>query len=199
LSQKLCIENWQSHFAKNGRIICWTIMERSTLRLLQSERVLSCPTIKASDDPVFQNAYAWMKASMTEAGLPAPASDISPWWCWIRRDEGHPEPYIEDVEGLDDPVVLELSLPSSLIVLSCFDLWHFALNRWYIWDSEADHVEFEHAWEVAQEEAVYLPSPDEKMFKSWSAIFELDQDRVDLGRLEAKSIQGCFWVLNSTT
>jgi hypothetical protein len=88
----------------------------------------------------------------------------------IRRDEGHAEPYIEDVEELDDPVVLKLSLPSSLIVLSCFDLWHFALNRWYVWDSEADQVAFEHAWEVAQEEAIYLPSLEKKMLKSWSSI-----------------------------
>ena len=170
-------------------------MERSTWELLKANGALTCPVEQACDDPIFQRAYTWMKASMAQAGLPAPAVDVSPWWCWVRKEEHHPGPYIEDLHGLDDPIVLQLSIPAERVVLSCFDLWHFVINRCYVWDSEADEMEFDQAWAAAQNDKAALTALEERMQTSWSAIFELDQDRVDMGRLEAKSIQGCFWVL----
>lgn len=170
-------------------------MERSTWQLLKAQGVLTCPISRAIDDPTFQDAYAWIKDSMTSAGIRAPASDLSPWWCWVRREQSHPEPYIEDVEGLLDPVVLKLSLPSEQIVLSCFDLWHFVLNKWYVWASELDEQEFDRAMKNAEEGSVAALQLQRRMEESWSAIFELDQTAVDMGPFEAKSIQGCFWTL----
>jgi hypothetical protein len=110
------IRKWQTEFSVNGRVKCWTLMERSTWQLLKAEGVLTCPISKAIDDPTFQDAYAWMKDSMASAGIPAQAPGLSPWWCWVRRGENHPEPFIDDTEGLHDPVVLELSVPSEQIV-----------------------------------------------------------------------------------
>ncbi|EFW80201.1 DUF3841 domain-containing protein [Pseudomonas savastanoi] len=170
-------------------------MERSAWHRLGNEGSLICRSEHVSDDPIFQNAYAWMKSSMIQAGLPAPAADASPWWCWVRRDENHPGPYTEDYAGPDDPVVLQLSIPSHLVVLSCFDLWHFVLNRWYVGASEADEHEFVLAWGNSKEDMNTSPALEERLQNSWSAIFELDQNKVDMGRFEAKSIQGCFWIL----
>lgn len=170
-------------------------MERSTWQLLEAEGVLTCPINKAIDDPTFQDAYAWMKRSMASAGMHSPEPGISPWWCWVRREENHPEPYIEDTESLNDPVVLELSVPSEQIVLSCFDLWHFVLNKCYVWASELDEQDFDRAQESAEEGSDAALQLQQRMQKSWSAVFELDQCAVDMGPFEAKSIQGCFWTL----
>jgi len=190
------IRNWQKEFSINGRVRCWTVMERSTWQLLEAEGELTCPIGEANDDPTFQDAYAWMKDSMATAGIYPPAPGLSPWWCWVRSGENHPEPYIEDAEGLHDPVVLELSVPSEQIVLSCFDLWHFVLNKCYVWASELDEQNFDRAKESAEEGSDVALQLNQRMQKSWSAVFELDQSVVDMGPSEAKSIQGCFWELS---
>lgn len=170
-------------------------MERSTWHTLKAEGVLTCPIGVANDDPIFRSAYAWMKASMTSAGVFAPATDLSPWWCWVRRGENHSEPFIEDAEGLLDPVVLQLAIPCEQLVLSCFDLWHFVLNNWYVWSSEMDEQDFDRIKESTQEGSDAALLLDQRMKQSWPAIFELDQRAVDLGPFQAKSIQGCFWTL----
>lgn|GEM_PF-1724769 len=170
-------------------------MERSTWQVLEAEGELTCPIGEANDDPIFQDAYTWMKGSMASAGILAPEPDISPWWCWVRREENHPEPYVEDTEGLNDPVVLELSVRSEQIVLSCFDLWHFVLNKSYVWTSELDEQDFDRAQVSAEEGSDAAVQLQQRMQKSWSAVFELDQCAVDMGPFQAKSIQGCFWTL----
>jgi hypothetical protein len=92
-------------------------------------------------------------------------------------------------------VVLELSVPFEQIVLSCFDLWHFVLNKCYVWASELDEQDFDRAHESAEEGSDAALQLKQRMQKSWSAVFELDQCAVDMGPFEAKSIQGCFWTL----
>lgn len=195
LSLTSAIQKWQTEFSKNGRVMCWTVMERSTWQLLEAEGELTCPIGDACDDPIFQDAYAWMKNSMASAGIVAPTQGLSPWWCWITRGENHPEPFIEDVEGLRDPVVLQLAVPCEQVVLSCFDLWHFVLNKWYVWSSELDEQDFDRAQENAGEGSEAALQLQQRMQHSWSAVFELDQTVVDMGPFEAKSIQGCFWTL----
>lgn len=195
MSSLSLIHKWQSRFSADGFITAWTVMERSAWHRLDNESSLICRSEHVSDDPIFQDAYVWMKSSMIQAGLLAPAADASPWWCWVRRDENHPEPYTEDSAGLDDPVVRQLSIPSHLVVLSYFDLWHFVLNRWYVSASEADELEFNRSWDIAKAEMDASPALEGRLQNSRSAIFELDQDKVDMGRFEAKCIQGCFWVL----
>jgi len=170
-------------------------MKRSTWLLLSAHGTLTCPMDKADLDPMFQHAYGWMKGSMAETGLPAPALGLSPWWCWVKRGEDGGKPYIEDLAGLEDPVVLQLRFPANLIALSCFDLWHFVLNRCYVYDSEEDEAEFDVALQAAEEGSEAAQNLEQRLRKSWLAIFELDQRRVDMGPFDSKSIQGCFWML----
>jgi hypothetical protein len=132
---------------------------------------------------------------MAEAGISPPLPSLTPWWCWIRRGEDHTEPYIEDLGGLADPVVLQLSIPSHLVALSCFDLWHFVLNHIYVYTSELDDQEFDSALQMAPNGSAAALRLEDRLRRSWEAIFELDHCAVDLGPLEAKSIQGCFWTL----
>ena len=170
-------------------------MERSTWRLLDKHGQLTCPASKADEDPMFQAAYAWIKTSMAEGGVPPPTPGLTPWWCWVRRANNHPEPYVEDLGGNDDPVVLQLSIPSHLVALSCFDLWHFVLNRIYVYASELDEQAFDQALAAAPNGSEAALQLEDRLRTSWDAIFELDQCAVDMGPLESKSIQGCFWTL----
>jgi hypothetical protein len=170
-------------------------MERSTWHLLESQGELTCPASKADNDPMFQAAYAWMKTSMIDAGIAPPMPGLTPWWCWVRRGNNHPEPYVEDLCGNDDPVVLQLSIPSHLVVLSCFDLWHFVLNRSYVYTSELDDQEFDRALQMAPNGSAAALRLEDRLRISWAAIFELDHCAVNMRPLEAKSIQGCFWTL----
>ena len=170
-------------------------MERSTWQLLEANGSLTCPVPMADDDPTFQTAYEWMRSAMASAGLSAPAEDLTPWWCWIKRGADSPMPYREDLDGLTDPVVLQLSVPSNLIVLSCFDLWHFVLNRIYVPDSAEDEAQFDLDIAATEPGSDALVALEARLQKSWSAIFELDQTKVDMGTFETKSIQGCLWTL----
>jgi hypothetical protein len=146
---------------------------------------------------MFQQAYNWMKASMAQAGIPEPAPGLSPWWCWVKRGGDSPKPYVEDLRSLEDPVVLQLSIPAHLVALSCFDLWHFVLNRFYVYASEDDEAQFDHALSNAKEGSEAALLLEQRRQDSWHAIFDLDQTCVDLGPFESKSIQGCFWIMDA--
>lgn len=113
----------------------------------------------------------------------------------VRRSVNHGEPFIEDAEGLQDPVVLQLAVFREQLVLSCFDLWHFVLNNWYAWSSEMDEQDFDRVKEITPEGPDAGLLLDQRMRQSWSAIFQLDQRAVDMSPFQAKSIQGCFWTL----
>jgi hypothetical protein len=56
LSLKAQIRKWQPAFSADGRIKCWTIMERSTWQLLEQHGELTCPISHADDDPMFKAA-----------------------------------------------------------------------------------------------------------------------------------------------
>ena len=132
---------------------------------------------------------------MLEAGILAPEPNLSPWWCWVNRGPDNPQPYTEDLDGLDDPIVLQLSIPSTQIALSCFDLWHFVLNRSYVYSSQDDELAFDRAQAATQKGSSGEILLEAKLRASWTAVFDLDQTKVDMGPFESKSIQGCFWVL----
>lgn len=190
------IEAWQYRLSVAGHIQCWTAMERSTWQLLAAKISLTCPETLAEDDPTFQRAYEWMKAAMASAGLHAPAENLSPWWCWVRRSADSPMPYREDLLCLNDPVVLQLCAPANLIATSCFDLWHFVLNGSYVPDSAEDEIQFDKDAAEVEPGSEAAASLQARLQKSWASIFELDQTKVDMGSFETKSIQGCIWTLD---
>jgi hypothetical protein len=195
LSSESFIRKWQAKLAVAGHIECWTILERGTWQLLEAEGLLSCPIDRADDDPMFQQAYEWMKLAMINAGIRPPAQGLSPWWCWIRRGIDSRRPYIEDLGGLIDPVVLQMSIPAQHVVPSCFDLWHYVLNRWYVSSSEEDEVDFDHARNSTEKGTPAGALLEARLRESWPAVFDLDRTIPGQGPFETKSFQGCFWNL----
>lgn len=198
MSLKHLIQKWQSGLAQAGHIQCWTIMERSTWQLLTAHGELTCPISNTCQDELFPPAYEWMKRAMAEAGLHAPTAELSPWWCWVRRESDHHPPYLEDVECLDDPVILELLIPANELILSCFDRWHYVLNRFYVAVSDEDEADFERALAAVEPDSMAAALLEERLQRSWRAVFELDQCAEYSEDSFAPSIQGCFWRLCNT-
>lgn len=170
-------------------------MERLVWQRLQTTGTLTCPRDKAESDPLFQQAYAWMRSAMAGAGIQPPAPGLSPWWSWVRREPERGMPHAEDLEGLDDPVVLQLAVPAVDLVPSCFDLWHYVLNQWYVAASEEDALDFEGLQAVCEDGSPAAAQLQARLRASWCAVFDLDWSVAGMGVFEEKSIQACFWTL----
>lgn len=181
---------WRQHFSQEGYLHCWTIMERSTYQALMRDGFLTVP--QAFAEPEFTAAYRWLGARMADVGLAAPAAGITPWWCWVQRDTGHPMPYRDDLLGCADPVVLKLRLPVGDVVLSCFELWHCVLNRWYISSSDVDEAEFELL--QASADGVITATRREA---SWAKVFDLEHLFHEKTDINERSIQGTYWLLRA--
>lgn len=162
-------------------------MERATYQTLLSNGVLTAPASLA--DPDFSPAYQWLIECMMQAGMNPPSTGLTPWWCWISREPGHPQPYREDVQAFGDGVVLKLRLPSRHVLPSCFDLWHWALNGWYIHDGDADDAAFD-AFRARSD----VQTVRDCIEPSWRRVFDLDTMLGEAEPVDTRSIQGYYWV-----
>ena len=81
-------------------------------------------------------------------------------------------------------VRIELELDEERVLCSDFDLWHYALNGWYLPESLADEREFD-------------AHPDRgRIAPSWRRMFNLEwRNRRYTAARAAKSIQGVTWEL----
>jgi hypothetical protein len=186
------IKQWSTALSEDGHIQAWIILQRGAWDLLQAEKVITCPQSFAAADENFTPAYAWLRRKMECAGLKAPSHGLTPWWCWVQREGDHPMPFSEDIAGLHSPVVLELSLPADLVAISCFDAWHWVLNRWYLHDSAEDEQAFAESQTGAGDEQETLRRKE----ASWDRVFDLTQMLGTPTLLSERSLQGCFWQLN---
>lgn len=69
------------------------------------------------------------------------------------------------------------------------------LNQRYVYTSELDDQQFDQALAHASKASEAALQLEDRLRKSWGAVFVLNQCAVDMGPLESKSIQGCFWTL----
>lgn len=180
---------WTSHFTENGTVAAWIIVEASAWTMLQQAGQITCPAIYAPRDDEFIAAYRWMKSEMAKAGLPSPSPDLTPWWVWVQREPGHRQPYLEDLQGTADPVVLELQLPASELVMSCFDAWHAVLNRWPLYNSPEAEADIEARIRAGGPEA------EPALQESWLQVFDLAQLYGDPLGPDARTVQACIWHL----
>ncbi|MDG1581011.1 DUF3841 domain-containing protein [Pseudomonas sp. GOM6] len=180
---------WRERFTQGAKVQAWIIIEAEAWAQLQVAGELVCPESFAAPGEEFQTAYSWMRQQMTAAGVLPPGEGLSPWWVWVQRAGGHSAPYLEDLAGVRAPVVLELALPASDLVLSCFDAWHAVLNRWFLYQDQAESDEFEAL------EAAGSPDAESRLRHSWLNVFDLGHLYGDATPLSARSVQGCIWAL----
>lgn len=95
---------------------------------------------------------------------------------------------------------IEFEIDDRDVVLSDFELWHFALNYGYIANSEEDDEAFDA--ELAKSGDRYaVPLPDaaihEKIVRSWDRIFDLEWENHYYHEAgDERSIQATFWELD---
>ncbi|GAB7533709.1 hypothetical protein PS3A_61260 [Pseudomonas sp. 3A(2025)] len=187
---KTTLRHWQQFFAEDGMLTAWMIVERPVYRALLRRYELTVPVQKA--DPDFKAAYRWLRRTMKQLGMAPPAAGLTPWWCWIQREDDHPAPYRNDLESCKDPVVLKLRLPADQVILSCYDQWHCVLNRWYCYENEAQ----EHAFDCLKADN-QRRTATAWMEASWVRIFDLDRQWGELTPALQRSVQGCFWSMKA--
>ncbi len=168
------------------------------IRTRGSLRGNRCQTEKA-----FRSAYDWMTRQMRQRIGPPPTRDSKPIWAWYQwRGDRQRKPDLRcggHLERGQKGVRVEFAVEDSRVLLSDFDLWHFALNYWYLPTSEADGDVFERKL-AAEGQSFFTtkPLPIERYHRaieaSWNRIFDLDflGEGITSPRKQ-KCLQACLW------
>jgi len=108
--------------------------------------------------PEFKSSYAWMMEQMKER-LPHYDGLTYPVWLWHKRpDQNRPGMLLKGQKG----VIITLDIPDEDILWSCFDSWHYVLNKWLLTQTEEEYTQLEDCFS------------EEEMISSWSYIFDFD-------------------------
>ena len=101
-------------------------------------------------------------------------------------------------------MLLELGVSPDRVLLSDFELWHYALNYWYLPATIREGEAFEKKVE-SRGLSFYKdkPLPDaslhEEIVRSWERIFDLDFAEPELASpRKGKSIQATLWELRAS-
>ena len=169
-----------------GLMRVWTIHGPEVLAVLRSGSVWRAGESRV--EPAWIPAYRWMAREMRDRlGAPAERRQMPIWvWCQWRgvsrrkpdlRSRGHLPTGATGVR-------IELELDEERVLCSDFQLWHYALNGWYLPESLADERDF-------------AAHPDRgRIATSWRRMFDLEwRNRRYAPVLAEKSIQGVTWEL----
>lgn len=148
------------------------------------------------------HAYDWLATQMgRKIGRPSPAA--MPLWAWFRWNGSHRRPDLRSVGHLptgERGVRIEFEINDHDVVLSDFELWHFALNYSYIANSDDDDDAFEAKLRKLDNRHT-VPSPNtaihKKIVRSWDKIFDLEwENSYYNAKRDEKCIQATFWALD---
>jgi hypothetical protein len=168
------------------RVRVWTIQTAEVLHALQAGAVWRAR--ESSVDPEMRAPCRWMARELSQRVEPPSQHDQVPVWVWCQwrgelrrrpdlRAHGHLPPGVAGVR-------LELDVDASRLLPSDFELWHYALNGWYLPASRGD----ERAFEARPDPARVAPS--------WQRIFDLAwSNRRYTVPAAQKSIQAVLWEL----
>ncbi|HYF62043.1 MAG TPA: DUF3841 domain-containing protein [Herpetosiphonaceae bacterium] len=178
----------------------WSIQPRVLWDTLQAEGSLSGNP--AYVWPGFWAAYDWMMLQMRRRIGPPPQPATLPMWAWARWTAASPRPDLRSRGHLERGtagVRMELEVDPARVLLSDFELWHYALNYWYLDATDQEEIYVEAALE-ARRLNPYRQEPlaDEdwhlRILASWDRIFDLDGSAMKRGwPPERKSIQAVLW------
>lgn len=139
-----------------------------------------------------QCCYEWMKHQLEKFAGPCPFPERTLIWAWFAKDGRHKKPNLNKEENMGaDSVLLELSVPDNLVLLSDFIDWHIPLNNGYVpFTQDDDAMDLELDWFDE------IPSGEEKekiKFESWKRILLPDQSLSNIPNYP--NIQAVFWEL----
>lgn len=179
---------WRRRLSIKGRVHAWIVIEAAAWELLQQQGELTCADRFARSEAGLERAYEWMRSQMTALGVAPPFSGLTPWWFWVQRYYKHREPFLEDLAGVQDPVVLELRLPAESVVLSCFDSWQGVINDYPLFGYKEEGDAYEQIYDDTQA----------AQFKreSWRYVFDLSRYVEQELDVAFRKVQGCTWMLD---
>jgi len=152
-------------------------------------------------DPDFKKAYDWMVKQMSKriGPLRVPSTyparpqfrggyglvECYPMWAWCPTPLLSAEDLTAHIEA-DDSFVIELEVPPSQVLLSCFDMWHHVLNDHDLNLYEGEVVDRQKSWE-----RIFSVDPA-------SGKYTLDSpDRSYMTLDEPVYVQACMWYISS--
>ena len=183
----------------------WTIQTEPALQCLRQRGYLRGQ--RTFSDRDFRAPYDWMAIQMRDRIGRPPSTRVSiPIWAWQQYDGTHKKrPDLRCSGHL--PVGtrgyrIGFVAPENHVLLSDFDLWHYALNYWYLASSESDaevfdkhHPNLECTWSAPPADHQI----DSAIKRSWHRMFDLDwHDPYVTGRKNEKSIQATLWQLDES-
>lgn len=181
----------------------WTIQPAEAWQTLQQKGVLRAELRHI--DQAFRESYEWLVAQARQRIGPEPPGCQFPIWAWYQWHDHHrPKPDLRFSAHLprgDEGFRLEIEVPDAQVLLSDFELWHHALNYYYLPESEEEGEAFDAELErngLNPYTTRPLPHPeyDRKMRNSWLRIFDLDWTAKGIASpRKEKSIQAIFWEL----
>lgn len=174
----------------------WTMQPVEVYEELQKKLIFRCDVSKIPE-PSFVEKYDWLIQYLNKKHTKPQDVDY-PIWAWYRFNGKEKKPDLRHscygCRG-EKMVCLELEIPDEHVLLSDFDLWHFPLNNWWLYDCfKPDFGEKE--WDEAHEEFAKL-SKDEQIRrkeKSWERIFDIEPFENDW-IVKGKYVQAIFWEL----
>ena len=183
----------------------WTIQTQPALQCLRQRGYLRCQRTYADRD--YLAAYDWMAAQMRDRIGRPPSTRISiPIWAWKQYDGTHKKrPDLRRSGHLPSGTHgyrIGFTVPDNRVLLSDFQLWHFALNYSYLASSELDAETFD-AKHPNLRCSWFAPPNDRQIDSaiklSWQRIFDLDwHDPYATDPKNEKSIQGTLWQLDES-
>lgn len=183
----------------------WTIQTVPAWESMQQRGHLRGQRSHADSD--FLPAYDWMAAQMRERIGQPPSTRISvPIWAWQQYDGIHRKrPDLRSSGHLPAGTRgyrIGFTVPDSCVLLSDFELWHYALNYWYLASSEPDAEMFDKRHENLRC-SWSNPPPDQRVNsaikRSWYLMFDLDwHDPYITAPRDRKSIQATLWQLDGS-
>ncbi len=185
-------------------MILWTIQPYQAWEHLQEAKHLR-PARQFIDQHVLP-AYEWMVSQMEKRIGRRPTSTAFPLWAWYQADGacrrrpdlrhgGHLPPGTRGIR-------LEFEIAGDLVLLSDFELWHYALNYWYLPESLADGTRFEQqltrqGLSYHHEKPLAHPTYHHAIEESWMRMFDLEWDAPDITCPKPqKCIQTTCWELH---
>lgn len=182
----------------------WSIQREAIWRTLVKQGAIFTPADKA--EATNHDAYVWLAEQMRVRLPNHPTLDTThlfPVWAWFQWESEHrPMPdlrYSAHLPRGEKGVRLELEVPDEMVLLSDFELWHFALNYWYLPSSMLDGDRFDREMsERGLSNHRERPLSDQKAHNeiqhSWEKIFDLDWQEKDYSSpRELKNIQATLW------
>jgi hypothetical protein len=182
----------------------WTIQTEDSWRQLEAGGVLRANRKNVPEEHSLL-AYAWMVEQMKTRIGPPPAPPCFPVWAWYQwQGEKRRKPDLRASGHLERGkrgVRIEFEVPDESVLLSDFELWHFALNYWYLPESDADDERFEaelaaHGLSLYKQKPLLIARYHRGIIRSWERMFDLDwSERGFAAPRPRKSIQATLWEL----